>query len=1133
MRKFTFCVLWLLFTSLAAIGQTTLVSFSSTWKYLEDGSKPKGDWKAGTYNDANWKTGKGAFGYNAPGLNTIVSYGNDKKNKHVVTYFRKIINISDPAMYQEFSAQIVRREINGVAVFVNGEEVYRKTVSNGGGNGKGDEEDAGRILTEQFAINKMLLRKGDNIIAVEVTLKSKRTSSMIFDLQMTAKLAPPPVNTPPAVLSINRQNPTGQLTNATSVTFRINFSEAVSGVDAADFTVKTVSGNATGTPTSVVAVGSDGKTYDITVGSVSGSGTLRLDLNSSGTGIKDAGGAALPGGFTNGQTYTVDLSAPAATSINRGEPASETTTVTQVSFNVVFSEKVTGVDATDFTIAGTATGVIGANAVTPVGSEGTTYKVVVSQITGTGTLRLDLKGAGTGITDAAGNAISGGFNSGQSYTIVAADVTPPVVSGIVRQSPLEQNTSATTVSFGVTFSEGVSGVDATDFTLSTGGTAQGSIQSVSGSGSSYVVTVGSISGSGSLGLSVKASGTGITDGAGNGLSGGFSGGETYNVSPADVTAPTVTSINRQTPADETTNANSVIFGVTFSEPVTGVDVSDFSLTAGGTVQGTVANVSGSGTSYAVTVNNISGSGTLRLDVKASGTGITDGAGNAISGGFTGGQTYNINPPQTVYGFSSVTPLSNIPINGDTQAKPQGKTWFYAGKWWTVISPAEGGTRLYRLDGTTWTDVRTIFNLGGRADTWVTGNLVHVLLYRGTTASQLITLDYNAATETYVPWAQRPGTTPITLPAGSETATLTIDGAGRIWMAAAGTTEVYVWYTDAPYTVWSAPITLATGINDDDICAITRLPGKIGLLWSNQTTGRFGFRTHVDGTDPTVWTADEIPAQQSLIPGSIEMADDHLNIVVAADGTLYAAVKTGYDLADGANLPLLGLLVRRPNGNWDPLYTVTTTSEGGGGSADNSGTQAIALLNETLGKIKVVYTTVSNGGSIVYKESPIAAISFGQAKTLIEATGTLYNFASSTHQAYHPEVVIVATKLNTSPAANEVVSVLASDAPIILPGMGQRSTPPMVMRADNLQTNNAAGEVQAYPVPARRGVAITVRAGGNGIAEALLSDAGGRIVTRMRFTGTTTLSTSNLNSGVYTLTVVEQGKKQTRKVMITE
>jgi len=96
-----------------------------------------------------------------------------------------------------------------------------------------------------------------------------------------------------------------------------------------------------------------------------------------------------------------------------------------------------------------------------------------------------------------------------------------------------------------------------------------------------------------------------------------------------------------------TSAASVDFTVTFSETVTGVDTGDFSVTATGVSGATVSGVSGSGATRTVTVNTGSGNGTIRLDLKASGTGITDGGGNPISGGFTSGETYTVGKMLTV------------------------------------------------------------------------------------------------------------------------------------------------------------------------------------------------------------------------------------------------------------------------------------------------------------------------------------------------------------------------------------------------------------------------------------------------------------------------------------------------------
>lgn len=382
------------------------------------------------------------------------------------------------------------------------------------------------------------------------------------------------------------------------------------------------------------------------------------------------------------------------------------------------------------------------------------------------------------------------------------------------------------------------------------------------------------------------------------------------------------------------------------------------------------------------------------------------------------------------GFNSITTLNPIAIGSiDTQHKPQGKTWFYAGKWWSAISPSTGGTRIFRLDGTTWTPTLQIATSGSRPDCWAVGDLVHILMFKGSGANPIVTLQYDPATNAYQLWSLRPSPTNVTLPTGVESAVLAVDGNGRMWVTADATTDILTWWSDSPYTTWSASINIASGVSSDDISTITKMPGKIGIFWSNQITGLFGFRTHVDGTAPATWTANEIPASQSAIPGNPRMADDHMNITSASDGTVYCLAKTSYNTA---GLPQLILLIRRPAGTWDNSYPVTL----------DVGTQGIILLNEVAGRIKIVYTTETNGGQIFYKATSISNISFTAPAVLMGPANANYNFASSTHQSYNPDVAIIATNQGSP---RQIVSVLASDGPgdVTAPSVESilRSSPP--------------------------------------------------------------------------------------------
>ena len=119
----------------------------------------------------------------------------------------------------------------------------------------------------------------------------------------------------------------------------------------------------------------------------------------------------------------------------------------------------------------------------------------------------------------------------------------------------------------------------------------------------------------------------------------------------DVTPPSVVSINRVTP---TLNGSaSVQFNVTFSEAVTGVDATDFTLASSGITGASISGVAATPAfSYVVTVNTGAGDGTLGLNLVDNDT-IADAAGNKLggpgegNGNFTG-QAYTINKTNPVF-----------------------------------------------------------------------------------------------------------------------------------------------------------------------------------------------------------------------------------------------------------------------------------------------------------------------------------------------------------------------------------------------------------------------------------------------------------------------------------------------------
>ena len=353
-----------------------------------------------------------------------------------------------------------------------------------------------------------------------------------------------------------------------------------------------------------------------------------------------------------------DVVAPAVASITRVQ--SDPTNAVDVDFLVSFSESVTGVTTDDFSCQ--QFGTLSGAAVTGLVGSGNTYTATVSGYSGEGTLRIDLVDDNTIQDTNSGNALAGSFSGGQTYTI---DRTLPQVNSIYRSDA--NPTSADTVHFTVTFSEQVSGVNTNDFTLPIVNTVTGgNIITVSPDAGTlsdtFTVTVYNYSGEGNLRIDLVNDGS-ITDDIGNVLSGSYSNGEAYTI---DMVPPVVVSIERVDA--NPTNAAEVHFTVTFSEPIFGVDTSDFSL-AGSIGDGFITaatfvhyNI------YEVTVSAYNGEGSMRLDLIDNDTiidqrGTPPGGSGFINGDFTIGQSYSIH--RTAPLVSSITRVDGIP-----QQQPQ-------------------------------------------------------------------------------------------------------------------------------------------------------------------------------------------------------------------------------------------------------------------------------------------------------------------------------------------------------------------------------------------------------------------------------------------------------------------------------
>ncbi|PYR17523.1 MAG: hypothetical protein DMF94_23420 [Acidobacteria bacterium] len=380
-------------------------------------------------------------------------------------------------------------------------------------------------------------------------------------------------------------------------------------------------------------------TYSIAASYGGSSSSITLTASAPGFVSSTTAFFSVSGGTITGKNFT--LAKRPTVTINQASGQADPTNVSPINFTAIFSTSVTGFASSGVTITGTA----GGTKTATVTGSGTTYNVAVSGMTTAGTVIASVK------QDAATAAGVGNTVSTSTDNTVTYDATAPSVSSINRATSTPTNLA--NVQFAVTFSEVVTGVDASDFSLATTGVSGASVSTVSGSGTTYTVTVNTGSGDGSVGLNLVDDDS-IVDAAANPLggSGAGNGNFTGQVYTVDKTTPSVVSINRA--GSNPTNGASVSWTVTFSEPVTGVGTSDFAVVASGVTGTSVSSVSGSGATYTVTANTGSGSGTLGLNL-ADDDSIADSAGNKLGGTGTG----NGNFTGEVYTIDKTTPTAAV------------------------------------------------------------------------------------------------------------------------------------------------------------------------------------------------------------------------------------------------------------------------------------------------------------------------------------------------------------------------------------------------------------------------------------------------------------------------------------------
>lgn len=408
-------------------------------------------------------------------------------------------------------------------------------------------------------------------------------------------------------VTVNQAAGQADPTGGSPVAFTVVFDEPVSGFGASDVSF---AGSTVGGTLAAAVVAVNATTFTVNVTGMAGEGLVVASVVASAA--VDAAGnpSAASTGADNSVRY--DGVAPTVT-VNQAAGQADPAPGPSIAFTVVFDEPVTGFDASDVVVGGTAGGTAS------VSGSGPTYTVTVSGMTGDGTVIVTVRAAAA--VDAGGNASQASTSGDNTVTF---DGTAPTVT--VDQAAAQADpTRLSPITFTVAFSEPVSGFSETGVVVS--GTAGGTA-SVSGSGADYTVTVTGMSGDGKVVVTVPAGGA--IDAAGNGNEASTSGDNSVTY---DTTGPGVVGVNSTKP-DGMYGPGAVLpVTVEFSEAVTVVGVPRLTLETGG-VDATVNYASGSGSALLTFIYTVSGNDqSLDLDyvsttaLGAAGATLRDAAGN--------------------------------------------------------------------------------------------------------------------------------------------------------------------------------------------------------------------------------------------------------------------------------------------------------------------------------------------------------------------------------------------------------------------------------------------------------------------------------------------------------------------------
>jgi gliding motility-associated-like protein len=275
--------------------------------------------------------------------------------------------------------------------------------------------------------------------------------------------------------------------------------------------------------------------------------------------------------------------------ITKADGQGDPTSISPINFKAVFTEPVTGFDASDINLDGTAVPTL--VVISGIGPE---YNLSVSGMSSNGTVSVSIN-AGVCI-DIDGNTNTSSVNTDNTvqYQLPPLDVS---INQIVSQA---DPTNQFPIVFSAEFNRNV--VDFSFDDISWSGTAGTITGNISGSGSSYTINVTGTSEDGTIIPNIAANIVHDVSSNGNTISTSTDNNVTYDSSKPSVEITLAT--GQLNPA----SSSPISFTATFSENVSGFNNSDVSLS--GTAGATTVNITGGPKVYNIAISGMTSDGSI-------------------------------------------------------------------------------------------------------------------------------------------------------------------------------------------------------------------------------------------------------------------------------------------------------------------------------------------------------------------------------------------------------------------------------------------------------------------------------------------------------------------------------------------